>query len=146
VAGEFEYRIQGLRQFQQELAKLGDSLPVSLREYNVRAATEIITDAKAKANAYAPQQGKAAKSLRASRSASSVAVLLGDNRRYAFAMGSEFGARQYKQFPPWRGNQWTGWEPGPGYYLHPAIRDVGAHVVDELWESIRALAYRAFPE
>jgi len=142
VASEFQ--IEGLKEFQMALRDMGAELPKSLRDFNVEAADEIV--AKGRALAHTPQQAKAAKSLRASRSSSYVAVLLGDNNRYAFARGAEWGARRYKQFPPWRGNQWMSWGGGPGYFLHPAIRSVGEHVLDKYWESIRALRARAFPE
>ncbi len=139
-----EFSIVGLRQFAAEVQKLGTALPKSLRDYNIDAAGDIVREGRARA--HAPQQAKAAKSLRASRSSSHVAVLLGDNSRYAFARGAEWGARQFKQFPSWRGNQWQSWGGGPGYFLHPAIREVGETVLDKYWESIRALRAQAFPE
>ena len=144
MAGETQFQILGLRDFQRALGEMADSLPASLRDYNTVAAQEIVEAGRAKAGR--PQQALAAKSLRASRAANYVAVLLGDNRRYAFARGAEWGARAYKQFPPWRGNQWMSWGGGPGYFLHPAIREVGTRVVEEYWNSIRVLAERAFPE
>lgn len=139
------FHIQGLREFQRQLALLGGSLPVSLREFNIEAAGKIVDAAKDRAKA--PQQQKAAdESLRVSRSSKTVAVLLGDNGRYSWALGAEFGARRYRQFPSWRGNQWNYWGGGPGYFLHPAIREVGEDVLDEYWESIRGLASTAFPD
>lgn len=142
--GQLGYvEIVGLRKFNRELAQLGGALPKSLRDFNADAANEIVSTAKEKARR--PQQAKAAESLRASRSAKHVAVLLGDNGRYEFAYGAEFGARAYKQFPPWRGNQWQSWGGGPGYFLHPAIREVGEDVLDNYWDSIRGLASKAFP-
>lgn len=139
-----EFQIEGLTQFTRALKELGGELPKSLRDYNVSAADEIVSQGRA--NAHTRQQAKAAKSLRASRSSSYVAVLLGDNSRYAFARGAEWGARKYKQFPPWRGNQWMSWGGGPGYFLHPAVRQVGKTVLDKYWESIRTLRAQAFPE
>lgn len=137
--------VLGLRDFQRALGHMAGDLPTSLREYNIRAAEEIVEAGKARATT--PQAHKAAEgSLRASKASSYVAVMLGDNRRYAFARGSEWGARRYRQFPPWRGNQWMSWGGGPGYFLHPAIREVGTRVIEEYWESIRHLWGRAFPE
>jgi hypothetical protein len=139
-----EFEIHGLRQFSRALKNLGGEIPRSLRDYNVKAAEAVVEVGKEYARS--PQQAKAAESLRASRSASYVAILLGDNNRYAFARGAEWGARRYKQFPPWRGNQWMSWGGGPGYFLHPAIRTVGSTVLEEYWQSIRALRAEAFPE
>lgn len=138
-----QFHIVGLKDFSRELSRLGAALPVSLRELNENAADDIVEAGRDKARR--PQQRKAAESLRASRSSSYVAVLLGDNSRYEFALGAEFGARRYRQFPPWRGNQWMSWGGGPGYFLHPAIREVGEDVLDKYWESIRGVAARAFP-
>ncbi len=44
--------------------------------------------------------------------------------RFPFAMGVEFGAKQYPQFRPWRGNQFTV-APGSstGYVAQDAVRD-----------------------
>lgn len=142
--GLAEFHIEGLGQFRRALRDMGATLPHSLREYNVKAAKRIVDEARD--NATKPQEQKAAKSLRASRSGSQVAVMLGDSKRYAFALGAEFGARRYNQFRAWRGNQWKHWEGGPGYFLHPAIRDVGHDVLDEYWQSIRRLHQQAFPD
>lgn len=144
MAGESQFLIEGLRDFQRTLGEMESGLPTSLRSYNKLAAEEIVEAGKARATT--PQANKAAESLRASRASTYVAVLLGDNRRYAFARGAEWGARKYRQFPPWRGNQFMSWGGGPGYFLHPAIREVGTRVVEEYWNSIRELWARAFPE
>lgn len=144
MAGASEFQIEGLKQFTTALRAMGEHLPKSLRDYNVKAAEEIV--AKGRDNAETPQARLAAKSLRASKSSSYVAVMLGNNGRYAFARGAEWGARKYKQFPPWRGNQWMSWGGGPGYFLHPAIREVGETVLAHYWESIRTLRKEAFPD
>lgn len=141
---EAEFYVEGLTQFRTALTRMSDTLPKSLRDYNVTAANKIISEAKTRAGARA-QSAKAAKSLRASRAASYVGIRLGDNGRYAFARGAEWGARRYAQFPPWRGNQWRSWDGGPGYFLHPAIRDVGQDVLEDYWLSIRSLIKEAFP-
>lgn len=52
-------------------------------------------------------------------------------------LGAEFGSKQYAQFPPWRGNQFT--DPtrdGVGYFLHPTMRDRLPGADDELLDSI----------
>lgn len=141
--GGTEFEIEGLREFRIALKALGVGLPDSLRDYNVKAAEAVVERGRAKATR--PQQNKAAQSLRASRSGQAVGIMLGDNGAYAFARGAEFGARRYRQFPPWRGNQWMSWGGGPGYFLHPAIREVGETVLDDYWNSIRTLRKRAFP-
>lgn len=134
----------GLRKFRADLKKISADLPDTLRTFNIYAAERIVTAAKSRAKTR--QQAKAAKSLRAGKSGTEVSVRLGNNTTYAFARGAEWGARKYKQFPPWRGNQWRSWGGGPGYFLHPAIREVGDTVLEEYWESVRALRKRAFPD
>ena len=40
------------------------------------------------------------------------------------ALGAEYGAKQYRQFPEWKGNQFT--NPARdriGYMIHPALRE-----------------------
>jgi len=142
VTSEFE--IPGLRKFSAALKELGGEIPKSLRDYNAKAAKAVVTEARARAKS--PQAAKAAKSLRSTKSSTYVGIILGDNNRYAFARGAEWGARQYKQFPSWRGNQWMSWGGGPGYFLHPAIRHVGDTVLNDYWESIRTLRKEAFPD
>ena len=104
MADVYNYEIVGLRQFQRALKQLGEEFPESLREFNVTAAEKII--AAAKERTHTRQEIKAAESLRAGRAVNAATVRLGDNRRYAFARGAEWGARKYRQFRPWRGNQW----------------------------------------
>ena len=44
--------------------------------------------------------------------------------RVPTAAGAEYGATRYRQFPQWRGNQFT--NPALdriGYMIHPALRD-----------------------
>lgn len=143
-----EFYIEGLREFQRALARISAELPKSLRDFNVIAAEDIIRIAKEKAHdSPSPRQAIfATKSLRAWKTSGYAGISLGDNRRFAFARGTEWGARQYKQFPAWRGNQWMSWGGGPGYYLHPAIREEGPQVLMKYWESIRWLRDQAFPD
>jgi len=57
------------------------------------------------------------------------------------ALGNEFGALRYKQFPPWRGN---GEEAG--YALWPSIRENRDRVVEVYGDAIERLAAAAFPD
>ena len=38
-------------------------------------------------------------------------------------LGAEYGAKQYPQFPQWRGNQFNPSASGVGYMMHPALRE-----------------------
>ena len=62
-------------------------------------------------------------------------------------LGAEFGAKQYRQFPEWRGNQWSpDGSAGVGYMLHPAIRENAEEWLDMYWDELNRLARRAFPD
>lgn len=88
---------------------------------------------------------KAAKSLRVSRGASFVAIS-GGGPKYPYFWGAEFGARNYRQFEKWRGNQWGGWDGGPGYFLNPTIRQDGPALIRRYMDDIGKVTDKAFPE
>lgn len=66
-------------------------------------------------------------------------VLKAKDKNMPEAFGAEFGALAYKQFPPYRGNQWT--DPTGsqiGYMIHPAIRQTLPTSVTEIADEIAA--------
>lgn len=147
-------RIEGLNQFVKALKVAGDQYPAAMKEANYQAASEIVSAARSRAEAYGGVLGKAGRQgMRASRAATYSAVLLG-GARAPYAVGAEFGALRRTRrnrkiiggFKPWRGNRFGGWDGGPGYFLHPAIREEGKHVIDEYMKRVDAISERAFPE
>lgn len=150
ASGEFSstrgvVRIEGLTQFRQALKVAGDRFPEQMRAANFEAASKIVEFAKAEAETVSIRTPtKAAKSLRASK-AVSYSSIRGGGPAFPYFYGAEFGAKRYHQFLPWRGNQWTGWDSGVGYFLHPAIRKEGRQVVADYMHKIDVLTRMAFP-
>ena len=52
-----------------------------------------------------------------------------------YAAGVEFGAKQYAQFRPWRGNRFTT-TGSTGYVVQDAIRDTLPSITSELLDSV----------
>ena len=142
--GRPEFSIEGLSAFRLSLRKMSGDVPGAVKDANIRAANRLVHAAKA--NTSTAQEAKAAESLRAIRAAGFAGVRLGTGTVYAFALGAEFGSKRYGQFLDWRGNQHKGWDGGPGYFLHPAIRSEGRRILDLYWKEIQQTARRAFPE
>jgi hypothetical protein len=132
-------RIEGLKAFAKALRKADEQFPGALKQANYDLAKEVVDLSKARAGSYSRQAAKAAKSLRAYRQ-SQQAMVGGGGARYPFFFGAEFGAKRYRQFPSWRGNQWGGWEGGPGYFLHPTIREEATPLIDAYMKRIEELA------
>ncbi len=69
-------------------------------------------------------------SLRPKIESRNATLILGGRKKDGPAVGSEFGAKQYPQFPRWRGN-----DENAGYYVWPTIRDlVRTKQLEELYE------------
>lgn len=137
--------IEGLSGFAKALKAVDEDFPKSLRKANYDLAGEIVTRARSEARSEGPVEAAASRSLKSARSANSSTVV-GGGARYPYFWGAEFGSKAYKQFQPWRGNQWGGWEGGPGYFLHPTIRRDAKALLDEYMKTIDALTAKAFPE
>ena len=128
--------IDGYAQLRRDLLKLSADTDAMLKALNVKVADEIIDHARARAAAVGRQQMRAAKYLKAYRSARAGGVNLRQTNAVPFAMGAEFGARR-PQFKPWRG---AGADAG---YIHwPAIPDTNLmhHYSDGLADVVEALA------
>ncbi|MFD1083886.1 hypothetical protein [Micromonospora andamanensis] len=131
--------------FAKALKAVDSRFPKELREANFDLAAELARRSRVRANSEPGVARKAARSLRAARQASA-AVVVGGGPRYPYFWGAEFGAKQYRQFQTWRGNQWGGWSGGPGYFLHPTIRQDARALVDEYMKRLDELTAEAFPE
>jgi 3-hydroxy-3-methylglutaryl CoA synthase len=137
--------IVGLADFTRACKAAANGAPEAMKQANYDVANKLVVSARAVAAGHSKLANKAAKSLRASRAAGYAAINAG-GARYPFFYGAEFGAKQYKQFDSWRGNQWRGWDGGPGYFLHPTIRAKGRAAVDEYMKRLDELTAQAFPE
>lgn len=112
-------RVVGMRELQAALRRVDTALPRQLRLAGNAAVAGIVTGAQARARSQGGVAAKTAPSIRAASEQRAAAVKIG-GARYPFALGAEFGAQRFRQFEPWRGNQWV-MTPGVGYFLHPEI-------------------------
>ncbi len=142
LTAEGAIRVEGLEEFRAGLKKLGPEWPGKLGQINKRLTSMIVTDARNRAST--AQAKKAAESLKASAGAKEAIVSLG-GPGFEFALGAEFGALQYKQFPPWRGNQFAPAEGGVGYFLMPAIHDDLGKIEAAYLDAVGDLTKQAFP-
>jgi len=134
-------KVVGLNEFRRELKRLEDDLTPELKAVNFELAQRVTSWAQTKAAAVSPQAAKAARdALKASRTAARAQVIIGNNKT-PWALGAEFGAQRWKQFPAWRGN-----DKGAGYFLWPSIRDHREEIMDLYMEALDKLAGKAFPD
>lgn len=144
--------VEGLAQFTRALARAGaDGTKQEVKQANFDVADKLTQAAKAKAGGLSRQQAAAAQSLRATKTQNYAAVRLGSARK-PYALGAEFGSKKLTRngriargFKPWRGNQFNGWAGGPGYFLHPAIREEGPTLIREYMNHIDRMMSEAFP-
>lgn len=145
-------QIEGLAAFQRELAASVPAMAASLKACNLAAAQMIEKGAVESARAIGSTAAHAfveGESIRARGQARGASVTLYGQGSHPEIFGAEFGANQYAQFKPWRGNQFTPdlWDDGgAGYVLMPTIRakrdEVLALYREAVWNSVRF----AFPE
>ena len=134
-------KVVGLDDFRRELKKLEEDLTPELKTVNFQLAVQVQTWAQTKAAAVSPQAAKAAReALKASKTAARAQVILGSNKT-PWALGAEFGAARWKQFPAWRGNS-----KGAGYFLWPSIREHREEIMDLYMAALDKLAAKAFPD
>ena len=128
--------IDGYAQLRRDLLKLSADTDAMLKALNVKVADDIIKTAQARAAAVGRQQMRAAKYIKAYRSARAGGVNLRQTNAVPFAMGAEFGAKR-PQFKPWRGS-----DTNAGYFLWPAIRETNVMQAysDGLADLVEALA------
>ena len=140
--------IVGFREFSRELKRLGDDgqWQKDLKAVNWVAAKDIVAAARRRATDGPARKAVNAGALRANKAVNNASVTLKNTGRTPYAFGAEFGAKQYRQFRSWRGNQFQGWDGGPGYFLHPAIREEGPKILDKYMDEIGKLCERAFPD
>jgi hypothetical protein len=152
--------VQGLTEFRKACAQLADDNDGSYdRRFivaNQRIAKLVIDAATANAAALNRKQAtNVARTMRGTRTKTAAAVRLGG---LPYTFGAEFGAKYiqrtvkspfggtrevvgWKQFLPWRGNQWAKGEVQgpPGYFLYPAIRDNTEEIVETYAAEMGAL-------
>lgn len=131
-----EVQVEGLVELQRALREMGPEFKKELPKVNKQVATFVAKDAQAAAYGLGSVAAKVAPSVRASAGAGFAGVGFG-GPAYPFAGGAEFGALQYKQFQPWRGNG-----SDAGYFVYPTIRRDGGRIETEYSEAAEALIQR----
>jgi hypothetical protein len=116
--------VRALRSFGKELARALDREQGKLADF-------ILDKTVARGTSQGGALGKAARSGAYTGEGDQRAIdfrINGDE--FEYALGGEFGAIQYKQFKPWRGNQFT--DPlaqNVGYALFPVLREEKEHIL-----------------
>lgn len=141
VSGSFVH-IEGLAEFRDGLRHYGRKYPLALTAANRKVAKEVGTAARSKAQSLGSVAAKTAPAVGWKASGTLASVTL-DGVKAPYAFGAEFGALQYPQFKPWKGNG-----PEAGYFLYPTIREKseGGFIKDTYLDlMVDELAKRAFP-
>jgi hypothetical protein len=137
-------RVEGLREVQKALRNADKELAKLLGQRQKKIAADIIDKTESAANTRGGATGKAARAgaYRAVSDQRAAKVqLLGD--RFPYALGGEFGAKQYPQFERWRGNQFT--DPlgqNVGYALFPTLRKNRDHIINQYDDLLDDLLHR----
>lgn len=132
-----EVRVDGIRELNRALKRLGGEFPGELKEANREAADFVAAGARGRAVSLGSTAAHVAPSIRASAGQQSAAVSFG-GAAYPMAGGAEFGAIRYKQFQPWRGSG-----SDAGYFVYPTIRDNSERIADTYVERLDDLLRRA---
>lgn len=137
--------IHGLKEFRKELKHLDSALPREIGKANQEVADFVLKRSQTKAQAMGGVQAHAARrGMKARRSQRTASITL-DGQREPTILGAEFGAKRWRQFPRWRGNQWNPDSGGVGYFLHPEIRDSREKQVEIMGDAFDRVARKAFP-
>jgi hypothetical protein len=130
-------QVDGLVELNRALKVMDRDLAKDLRAASKAVATFVSNDARAAAQSIGGVAAHVAPSIKASAGATSAGVAFG-GPAYPMAGGAEFGAYQYPQFQPWRGNG-----PGAGYFVYPAIRQDVDRIETEYHNALEHLIAKA---
>jgi hypothetical protein len=137
--------VQNLSRLRSALRAAGPGLVEQVKAANFEVADHVAQSARSLAQGQGGAAAKSAPSIRALKTSTAAKINLGGGR-YAFAKGAEFGSFRYKQFKPYRGNQWAGWgNDGVGYFLHPTIRAQREYIIKTYGDRVEAIMAAAFP-
>lgn len=136
-------RLVGWREFVRDLRRTAPELAKELRRANAEIARDVRDDSRDAARSESRQYAKAATGIQSRAFPDSAQIVL-NPRRYPWIFGAEFGALAYRQFPIWRGNQWT--SDSVGYAVFPTIRESEDEIADEYGDRVMDAMRVAFPE
>lgn len=109
-------RVDGIVELHRALKAIDPALEKELKKSNKSIAQFVAADAKSAATALGGVAAHVAPSIKANAGSGWAGISLG-GPGFEMAGGAEFGAYQYRQFQPWRGNS-----SDAGYFMYPAIR------------------------
>lgn len=119
-------QVQGLEDFVRDLGMIPSQIAAAERVFGAVSARSIVERARQQALSGSSIQVKAAADILVGSTANT--VVYGGK---PWSMGAEFGAVQYPQFKPWRGNK-----DEAGYFLWPTIREFRNEDMLEQWVRI----------
>ena len=140
---EVGVRLVGWSEFIRDLKRSGSEIPKQIRKANKEIADEVREDSRKKARSVSRQYAKAATGIQ-SRAFPDKAQIVINPRRYPWIFGAEFGAKRYKQFSAWKGNQFS--SDGAGYAVYPTIVDSQDEIADTYGDRVMDAMKAAFPE
>lgn len=143
-----QVRVRGLRELSRELGRVHPKLRRALGKAHKKVATDLVVKpAQQRMRRTAKGRGGSlgAAGIKGSARTSSVSIILsGSNPR---TLGDEFGARAYRQFRGWRGNQYTDpFSQNVGYAVHPTIRSNRDRILDGYGDAFDDALKGAFPD
>lgn len=133
-------RVEGIRPMLKELRAVDKALPKEVRAVNLSIAQDLAAKT---ARSFAGRPGsapKTARSVKALADQRGAYIRIGGNA-YPTAMGDEFGAVRYRQFPAWRGSG-----SGAGYSLYPTLRTERPRTEDRFLDAMTEILGRVFPQ
>lgn len=129
--------VEGLAELQRALRRMAPELADEVTKVNRELATDVRGKAAGKAAGLGGVAAHVAPSLGVTAGRTSAGVA-GGGAGWPMFGGAEFGAINYPQFAPWRGNG-----PDAGYFVYPAIRDEAPHITDRYEAALDDITRRA---
>lgn len=126
MAGRTNLQVQGLSDFVRDLGMIPSQVAAAERIFGAVSARSVVERARQQALSGSRIQVRSAGDVIVGSAANT--VMYGGK---PWNMGAEFGAIQYPQFEPWRGNK-----DEAGYFLWPAIREFRDEDMLEQWVRI----------
>lgn len=146
------HTIRGLNEFLRELGQANRKLAgQALREGNKEAADIIARETQAQASRDRVAS-KAAGQVRAAADRLEAKITFNKTNRFPYVLGAFFGARRFKQFRPWVGNQYTAGDAGGihtdgmPYHAAEAIEAKDTEFLDAYGDILERALARAFPD
>jgi hypothetical protein len=140
-------QLLGVREFRNAAKKVNRDIPKDMARDLRAISDKVVEQAQSKARGLPGKAGEAFAGGLKSRTDQTAAKVTLDGSRFPTLLGDEFGAKQYPQFQPWRGNAYT--DPlgqNVGYALHPVLRESRADIDRQATELVDRWLHRLATE